>query len=155
MTREEAHEIVRLVEASYSFDLGEQGRKLWTAAIVGYDADTGMEAAVMCARTMSRRPTLKDLTDYMAKIRRDRGDESWRDQDPEAVPPPPWVLGWALSRYRDGDMRLWPEQQSGYRETGQTWDPANVMPDDEQERYKAEGASLPMKDFWKLVGGRA
>lgn len=151
MNEREARDVVQMIEASFAFDLGEVGRNVWITGLATYDNGVGLEAAVMLCRTTSRRPTLKDLIDGIRKLQADRR-EMYHDDHP-GEPPPDWVKGWAISRYRDHDMRLWPEQQAGYRVLDIPWDRNLMMPDDDRERYTVEGNSLPLPEFWKLLRG--
>jgi hypothetical protein len=150
MTEREAREIVNLLEASFTFDLQEMGRNVWISDLTRFDYAIGLEAAVMLCRTTNRRPLLKDVIDYIQKLQRDRA-EGWREQPAEKIQPPTWVPGWVVSRYRDGDNRLWPEQQIGYVALGFHWDEKSVMPDEERARYVEEGRKLSVEQLWAMI----
>lgn len=156
-----------MIEASFSFDLQESGRRMWHAALLEREEAVAIEAAVMCCRTMNKRPTLRDLLDLIAKRERDLGydnaekrglpEDEWRGTAPR---PPAWVFGWLIARYRDRDMRLWPEQERGFaaqRDSGgghaYNWKPEELMPDEDRDRYIEEGRGLSSEQLWRVVGG--
>lgn len=165
MTDKEAQEIIHLIEGSFTMDLGDGGRSVWRQGLAGKDYAIGLETAVMIARTMNRRPTLKDVLDVIAMRERDQAqtqaktdEEAWRTRAPR---PPAWVFGWAIARYRDNDLRLWPEQEEGYRQLradhllGYEWDPKNVMPEAERTAYTEQGRKLSSEQLWKLIDAPA
>lgn len=155
-----------MVEASFGFDLGDDGRRVWRDAMLGRDEMMVLSAATMLCRTMNRRPTLRDLLDMTQKAERDAdaanaekrpvAGEEWRG----AARPPAWIFGWAIARFRDKDPRPWPEQQGGYaaqRDAGggdvYAWDGSNLMPEEDRERYLAQGSKLSSEQLWKLIDG--
>lgn len=165
MTEAEATEILTLIESSFSFDLGEGGRKVWRYSLVAKDYQLALDAAVTISRTMNRRPTLKDILDVIVMRERDQAqeqaktdEEAWRTRAPR---PPAWVFGWAIARYRDNDLRLWPEQEEGYRQLradhrfGYEWDPKSVMPEEQRASYTEQGRKLSSEQLWKLIDAPA
>lgn len=98
-------------------------------------------------------------------------DESWREQLPERVEPPDWVKGWVVARFRDADHRLFPEQESGYRDidrmwfedgmsgpSGYDWEvnalESGLMPEQDYKRYLREGASVRFSNLAELMAGK-
>ncbi len=71
---------------------------------------------------------------------------TWRDE-PAEPQRPEWVKAWAAARYRHHDMRLWPEQELGYRDTDNDWNQAleqhGIMPPKDRERYADEARTDP------------
>ncbi len=71
----------------------------------------------------------------------------------------PWVKGWAVARYRHDDMRVFPQQKPGY-DTAQianehhrtyVWSEQEPMPQEDIDRYIAEGATLTINQVFALM----
>ena len=71
----------------------------------------------------------------------------------------PWIKGWAVARYHHEDFRVWPQQKAGY-DTIQianphyrtyVWPEQELMPQEDADRYIAEGASMSSSQLFSLI----
>jgi hypothetical protein len=102
-----------MIESSWTFDLGEAGRKHWRATLTDYDAHTATLAiAGPLVRHMEAqrhvRPTIQDVRQVLNRAAKDA--QPITPALPGARhPEPAWVGRWRRARAA-GDSRPFPEQ---------------------------------------------
>ena len=114
MIEREAQEIVRMIEAGWSFDLGANGRELWREVLLPYELELATRAVTALAKDLRQRPSVADVRSMILKIKRDEGEQqAWRLLPAAPIPEPEWVGRWRRARAAD-DFRIFPEQIPGY-----------------------------------------
>lgn len=156
MTRDEAITITAMVANSWPDNQWNDGSiDAYARAIEPLDADTTMKALVRCVNELEHYPRIATLREYVRMEKR-RTDDIHEDavetqRMPNDVPAskleiPQWVKGWAVSRYRYNDFRVWPQQ-----------DPhdfaSNPMPKDKQGEYMVEGMKLSSEMIFRVMVG--
>lgn len=170
MDEQWAQESVNAVEQMWEITLID--REKWVAALFPFDRATVAAAILKYYETGVSAPEIDELVQVVEKTERLRAtmetgtpyvppdDSSAYDEvDNDLLAPPPWVKGWAVARYRHGDTRVFPEQRAGY-DTAQianphsrtyVWSEQVLMPEEDAERYIAEGASLTTEQVFTLI----
>ena len=163
MTREEAIGMIGAVRGAWpSLYLDDYGMQAWESFFVGRDYDMTMKAYVRLSERQRELPTIADFRGMIIAMEADKIAAMPKIEEVSYVRElPAWVKGWTVGRYRHGDMRVWPEQRRGY-DSLQTYEPGfrtyvwpdqEKMPDEEMEKYKAEGSGLSVRDIFGLIGG--
>lgn len=158
MTRNEALDIAGMIASHWP---GSN----WTAdtidayarAIEPLDATIATRAVLRCVNELDRYPRVatlrefvrmeKRLTDYDRALQETAVESQRMQGKPSAKNTvPEWVKGWAVSRARHHDMRVWPQQDpDGFAD--------NPMPVAEQEQYIGEGGGLPINMIFTALLG--
>ena len=164
MNEEQAWDTVLSVEQTWGIELGED-RQIWADAMLSFDS-LSAAAAILKVRDRQRdKPTIADIRRVIIEIdsaqlagSRPTREEGLEDQyvlDLQA-----WIKGWAVSRYKHGDMRVWPEQRLGYDSIQRynsghrtyVWPDQEKMPEEQMAEYTAEGLRLSVDDVFGLIG---
>jgi len=167
VNEEQAWETVLAVEQTWGIELGED-RQIWVNEMLPFDSLTAA-AAILKVRDRQRdRPTVGDIRRVIIEI------EASKPQSPGAPREQPrqesegeyvrdlsgWIKGWAVARYKHGDMRVWPEQRLGYDSIQRynsghrtyVWPDQEKMPEEQMAEYTAEGLRLSVDDVFGLIG---
>ena len=164
MNREEALDVVAMVLTAWPTS------QVWTPdemetyglALLDLDAALTVKAVAKAHRTEKFRPTVAVIREYVREEQRQKAflsKPSFLGLE-ELIELQPWVKGWAVARYRHGDMRVFPQQKAAY-DALQTDNPYHrdyVWPDQEHmdaesaAAYQVEGAGLSAADVFRLIG---
>lgn len=161
MNEQQAWDSVLAIEQTWGIELGEE-RQAWADAMLPFDSMSAA-AAILKVRDRQRdRPTIGDIRRVIIQIEAEKSPVATLDGDHESEyvrDLPSWIKGWAVSRYKHGDMRVWPEQRLGYDSLQRynpgfrtyVWPDQEMMPSEEMARYAAEGSKLSVSDLFGLI----
>jgi hypothetical protein len=134
---------------------------LWVKQVEALDdAELATRAAVLLFTDTNEVPTPSDYRDAVRKVREDLRMKTPAIQEAEFKRElEPWVKGWTVARYRDDDMRVWPQQRGGYDriQRDEPWTRAHVwadqemMPEDEQRHYEQIASPLTAEQIVGLI----
>lgn len=107
-------------------------------------------------------PTPADVREMYRKLAQDARMKVPALPEPPGEGMPPWVKGWAVARFRHGDLRVWPQQKPGYDSLQRTsaatrthvWPDQEPLPEPDQAKYEAEGANLTEGEVLALISTR-
>lgn len=162
MTRDDALTIVGMVVTAFP------SKEQWDAdvmlAYAGGIQDLDAEVTTLAVERAHKherfRPSVAVLRAYAQEIARSRKPTTTFAGHEEQQILPAWVKGWAIARYRDGDMRCWPEQKEGYDELQEmhpqskdyVWPFQEIMPEEDRARFANQGAYLTDEQVLGLIG---
>lgn len=162
MNEQQAWETVLAVEQTWGISIGEE-RQAWADAMLPFDSMSAA-AAILKVRDRQRdRPTIGDIRRVIIEIDAAMASDDVRGEsaaDGQYVRDlPDWIKGWAVSRYKHGDMRVWPEQRLGYDSLQRynsgfrtyVWPDQEMMPSEEMAKYVTEGSKLSVSDLFGLI----
>jgi len=162
MTREEAVGMIGAIKGAWpSMFLDDYGHQAWESFLVGRDYDTTLKAYVRLSERQRDLPTIADFRGMIIALEADQRAAMPKIEEAEyARDLEDWVKGWAVGRYKHGDMRVWPEQKRGYDSIQisnpgyrtYVWPDQEMMPDEEITKYTAEGSGLSVQDIFGLIG---
>jgi hypothetical protein len=162
MTHEEAVGMIGAIKGAWpSMFLDDYGHQAWESFLVGRDYDTTLKAYVRLSERQRDLPTIADFRGMIIALEADQRAAMPKIEEAEyARDLEDWVKGWAVGRYKHGDMRVWPEQRFGYDSIQRdnphyrtyVWPDQEMMPDEEITKYTAEGSGLSVQDIFGLIG---
>jgi len=145
VTRDDSLTIVGMICAHWP------GKQWTTESIAAYaraieplDAETTTRAVLRAVQELEHYPKVATLREFVRIEKRLSEPDPIRsqlDNTPMKIMPP-WVRGWALSRVKYNDFRVWPEQDHS------SDDP---MPLEEREQYMKEGLEIPTSALFKAI----
>ena len=106
MRRQDAQDILRMIESLWAIDLGTATRDVWRPAIEEYeDAALVTEAIIDLGKREVYRPSLALIGQAVAKRQKDRGVVERPTAPPRELPwvkseIPHWVKRWFYARFR-------------------------------------------------------
>lgn len=167
MNEEQAWDTVFAVEQTWGIELGDD-RQAWVDAMLPFDSISAAAAILKVGDRQRDRPTIGDIRRAIIEIdaamaSRDSGDRESSGSDTEGQyvrDLPAWIKGWAVGRYKHGDMRVWPEQRLGYDSIQRynsgfrtyVWPDQEGMPEDKMAEYAAAGEKLSVDQVFGLIG---
>lgn len=113
MNPDDTAEFVKMVDGAWQPPLTDTMRDLWYKLAEPLDGQTAFTVIVRMFRTEKNRPAPPVFRDAYKRELMDTTPTQTGDRDRDEMPD--WVRGWRLSR-AEGDQRLWPEEEKGYRE---------------------------------------
>lgn len=111
MNEREAQHIVRLVEAGWRMDLGEDGRELWRRMLSHHDPEVAEEALELLTAEQSQRPSISDLRQMIYRVRTDRQATPSRGLPAPAACPTCGGDRWVLYGTRRAEQAPWMKER--------------------------------------------
>ena len=161
MNESEAQGSVRAVEQMWEIELGPDRAK-WAEQLLPYDSVTVSSAILRLYETSGGNPTVEELVAAVIEmgLERKRFEEPKGPSVLDANPMlEPWVVGWAVARYRHQDFRVLEGQKEGYdynqiNNPGYrtyVWPDHEVLPAEDAARYIEEGSSLSVAEIFRMI----
>jgi len=161
VNEEQAWETVLAVEQTWRIELGEE-RRTWAEAMLPFNSLSAAAAILKVGDRQRDRPTIGDIRRVIIEIEAAQGLTAETEQQEAGYvwELESWIKGWAVGRYKHGDMRVFPEQRRGY-DSLQTynsgfrtyiWPEQEKMPEEEMAKYTAEGLRLSVDAVFGLIG---
>lgn len=170
MTSKSASEVLAMIASHWNMHLDdERHNRIWLDYLETIDdVQLALDGIARLARDMSRRPTVSDLRAAIGAIRTDRrlaepheprraemGQEDFKRDLPD------WVKGWAVARYAERDLRVWPEQGPGYdwmqeqypHTRTYVWGEQEQMPEEERAAYEQRGSHITSEKVGAILSG--
>ena len=161
MTKAEADALLGMIRGAWNMYLDEYGVTAWTDFLKTRDVEMATKAYLHLRDAQPERPVIADLRNMIVKFEVDRRMSLPAIEEPGFVREiDPWVFAWCVARYKHGDLRILPQQKSGYDALqGENpyyrtyvWPDQEHMDADAVAAYQAEGAGLTAADVFRLIG---
>ena len=157
MTRSEAEAILGMVTGTWDMQLDADGTGSWMAFLAEHPFAQSMSAYTRLRDRQKERPTIADLRRLIIEA------TVVVPVEEDVLPPPevePWVVAWAVARYKHGDMRVLPQQKPGYDalqtanpyQRTYVWPDQELMDDEAVSAYVAAGTGLSVDDVFRAIG---
>lgn len=152
MKRDEALDIVAMLSAHWpGAHWSVASMEAYTNGIQNWDADATMKAVTRAVQTCEFYPKVSVLREFYRMEKRLAEPDSHIQKALADLPSrlmPAWCKGWAISRYRYNDFRVWTEQ-----DPNGDWNPSDLIPDECRDKYIAEGSDLSIEDLFRPMIG--
>lgn len=133
MTDDELDIFVVYVDEGWQPPLTETQRAVWRKVAQHLDPKTVFPLVLKMIETDRYRPKLPE---FKEAYRRARVDTTASFTAPQAVDEmPDWVRGWSLAR-AEGDWRLWPEQEIGFRQNHDNWVAESAFDANQRKKFE-------------------
>jgi hypothetical protein len=161
MTHGEAEGLVGLMKGAWNMYLDDYGMTAWTDFFQDQDFKMATQAYTKLRDSQPERPTIADMRKMIIKLEVDRRMAQPAIEEAEFVREvEPWVVAWAVARYRHGDMRVLPQQKRGYDalqtanpyQRTYVWPDQELMDDEAVSAYVAAGTGLSVDDVFRAIG---